>query len=304
MEEIQKVSKEVEQGRLMLYEELKQIIPNLPDHYDPERLVRRFNRNSETIKRTFYEQGAILFVLKKMETQENFERLVKKRLGISRRMAYTYLKGYQKAIEHGITAERIAEVGPSKFALIAGAPDEFIKEFKEKGTIAGQQVDEMSWRKIKELINDLESFKEMHETQIEKTEFELNQEKAQKEQLFEENRKLQKQIKELKQRLDLQERGLFDFKAEDVLNRVYVALVEANRFLEQNPIENEVERALAEGKLKMVEEEMHRLLHRIRGLVFPEPYDENHPDVQRVLNDDRFDFSKLDEMDEDEVNQG
>lgn len=303
MEEIQKVSKEIEQGRLMLYQELKQIIPNLPDNYSPDRLVRYFKRNSNTIKRTFYEQGAILFVLKKMESQEEFERIIKERLGISRRMAYTYLKGYQKAIEHGITAERIIDIGPTKFALIAGAPDEYIEEFKEKGTIAGQEIGEMSREQIKELIQDLENFKEMHEVEMEKTEFELNQEKAQKDQLFKENKELKRQLKELKQKIDLQERGLFDWEAEDVLNRVLVALIEANRFLSGKPIENEVEQALAEAKLKMVEEEMHRLLHHIRGLAFPEPFDPDNPEVQRVMNDDRFDWTKLDEIDN-ETNEG
>ncbi len=293
--EIEKVVKDVQDNAKVLYEQLKRMIPGLPDEYDATKLAKAFDKRRKEIGLAFIEQSAICFVVKKMETRDQYERILKNLFSIGLKTGDRYAKTFQLATEKNITNERIEEIGYNKFLLLDGAPDEYIEEFKESGTIEGKKVSDTSVRKLKEIINDIETFKELQEAEKAKTEYDLEFEKEQNTTLLQENKQLKKHVKMLKDQLMSTQGRLLEFQHESILIKTKFTLQEANRQLTEKPLESEFVQKMANAILLDIEDEMHRLVHNVRGLVHPEPYDRNNPDLKRIKNDPRFDWTKLNE---------
>lgn len=300
---IEKIIKDTKKDRKVLYEQLKRTIPGLDDEYDINKLARRFNRNKRTMGIVLFEQCTICFVIKKMETEDEYARILQQSFGIGKRQGNNLARTFQLAIDHEITADQINTAGSSKFLLLAGAPQKYIDEFKKSTTIEGKEFAGIPRDRLKEIIEEAIEAREAAEAENEKVVYDKIKAEINVDELFEKNRKQEKKIKELQQRLDYEERGLSEFPQKAALNNALVSIELANYEFKKQPIENDFTKTLAEAVLGKIEDEIHRLLHHIRKLAHPEPYDQNNQDVKRVMDDPRFDWDKLDNDEAEDENQ-
>ncbi len=255
--------------------------------YNPKNLSLEIKRGIRQLRELFYEVARNLWVLRKMENYKDFLMYAEKYIGIAESQANFYAQTFEESLKLSLTSGQIDELGPKKIhTLYQIAPPEAVEEYKDKGTILDVSPAQVSIKELKKLLKAYES----------NTTLQLEETTNRKNQLLEELKELRKENAALRRYKNAQQTGVFDFKAEGVLNKVIVAVMEANRFFELNRLEDAVEKRLAEGKLEIMDMNLHILRGHIVDLVFKEPYDPQNEDVQRIMNDGRFDFSQADDV--------
>lgn len=254
--------------------------------YDPKIYAIECGRKLQKAKEVFYEVARMLYAIRVAEPYQDFVELAKSYAGLSERQANFYAQTYHEAREIAISAEQMNELGPKKVhALYQLAPPEAVEELKETGSIKNISLSETTIKELKEILSAFNS----------KSAHDLQYEQGQNSELHIKMKNMERKNKELTQKLEQAEGKSRQFIQEPALDKAIIAMQEANHFLEHNILENDFVRTLADAKLRFMEDEMHRLLHHIRGLAFPDPFDENNPEVQRIKNDPRFDWNKLDD---------
>lgn len=263
--------------------------------YDPMAYAIQVGRELGKVKEVFFSVARKLYAIRTAEPYNDFLLFSQKYAGLSPSQANFYAQTYHEAREIALSADQVNELGPKKVhALYQLAPPEAIQEFQENGTINNVNISKQTISELKEILTALNS----------KSQFDLEFEKEQNTAILQENKQLKKHVKMLKDQLLSTQGRLLEYPHESELLRVHRAMLEANRLLEAKPIENEVFRKMADGILKDIEDQFHYLLHNVRGLAHPEPYDDNNPDVQRIKKDPRFDWEKLNTTEEtDEAQQ-
>ncbi len=259
----------------------------LDENYDPKKFCKEAKHFIKKTEEYFYQAALKLWIVRKKEPYKDFLLYAEKYAGIKESTANFYARTFEESLKLSLSINQVNELGLRKIhTLYQEAPPEAIEEYKDKGTILDVSPAALS-------IDDLKDHLKAYESN---TAYQLEEETNHKKSLIEELRQLKIQNKELRQIKNAQQTGIFDFKPEHVINKVIVSIEEAIYFLKASPIENNVEQKLAQGKFKIIDDKMHLLRAQLFDMVFPEPYDRNNPGLTRIENDDRFDFSKADDI--------
>lgn len=254
--------------------------------YDVNVFTRRVNINLDKIKKSVFEIARDLFVIKKMESFKEFVRIGNKMCGLSDSQLKLYTRVFERAIQLNISREKVEQIGFSKFQLLtSGLPDEYINEYRESGTVEGEDVLAMTRDDIKSLISSIN----------EKTEYDLSQEKDKNEQLFQENKSLRNRLKNLEQKLQEKETGLIDFAHLDSFMHIIRTVNNLKEALTHKAIETAKEQEAAEGYLRIIDDELSKTRKLVSNRVFSD-YDPNSVGMQKILNDNRFDFTQAEDI--------
>jgi hypothetical protein len=276
---------EIQESKQELFNQLHQTGIAADLQYDVNVFTRRINLNLDRTKKAVFEIARDLFVIKKMETFKEFVRIGNQMCGLSDSQLKLYTRVFERSIQLNITPEKVGKIGFSKFQLLtSGLPDEYINEYREEGTVEGKEVAGMTRNQIKEMIKSIN----------EKTEYDLSQEKEKNDQLFEENKHLQNKIKNLQQKLQEKNTGVIDFAHLDSFMNIINTINNLKEALTNKAIETAKEQQVAEGYMRIIDDELNRARQLISNRVFAD-YDPNNVAVQNIINDKRFDFSQADD---------
>ncbi len=280
------VTKEIEKAQ----QELDLYLKNaglLDGPYNAVDFCRKAGHIINEMKKLYYVAAKTLWIVRKKESYKDFIAYAKKYASLGESQANFYAQTFEESLKMSLSVDQANELGLKKIhALYQIAPPEAVEEYKDKGTILDVSPAQISLKELEKMLEAYES----------NTSLQLEEETHRKNQLLEEIKELRKENADLRRYRNAQQTGVFDFKAEHVLNRVVVAIMEANRFLEVNRLENAVDQKLAQGKLDMIDMHLHTLRGQIVNLVFREAYDPENAEIQRIMNDDRFDFSAADDI--------